>query len=117
MNTGHVLHELPFLAPVPRGHEVLVATLRRSPDSDQRASLVLDRTTGVLYCGEPLWGPLDRTPLALTDPIGVLTRFTWTVIQRDEGRVMGAMISSASTGDRNHAFTRLYLEAPAGPYR
>jgi hypothetical protein len=113
MNTGHVLHELPFIAPVPRNHEVLVATLRRSPHSDTRASLVLDRTTGILYCSDALWGPLDRSPLALTDPIGVLTRFTWTVVQTSEGRCMGAMISTSSHGDSNHAHTRLYVEGPS----
>jgi hypothetical protein len=112
------LYELPFLAPVPRDHEVLVATLRRSPDSTVLASFVLDRTATVLYCGETLWGPLDRSPTALHDPLGVLTRFTWVVERSTLGQVVGAMVSSTSAGDQNHAQTRLFVSpSSAAPYR
>jgi hypothetical protein len=114
MSSEVELHQLPFLAPVPRGHEVLVATLRRSPESDVLASLVHDRTASVLYVGDTLLGPLDRNPLAIQDPIAVLTRYTWVVVSASVGRVAGAMISSTSAGDQNHAQTRLFVE-PAAP--
>jgi len=113
MPTSHELYELPFLAPVARGHEVIAATLRRAHDSDELASLVLDRSSGLVYCSEPLLEPLGRTELPLTDPIAVLTRFTWRVVRSTTGRSLGAVVSTTSVGDQNHARTRLFIEPEA----
>jgi hypothetical protein len=63
------VHELPFLAPVPRGHDVLVATMRRAPDSS------------VLYCGESLWGPRPIVERRLQPQRPVTKLHPWGEVQ------------------------------------
>jgi len=110
--------ELPFLAPIPRGHEVLVVGLLRDPGAFEPSWLALDRTAGVLYCGENLWGPIGRSAEAATDPVAILTRWSWRVAQSATGRVRAALVGSSDVGDSNFAKTRLFLEPEgAGPYR
>ena len=99
--------ELAFLAPIPRGHEVSVSMLRREPESDVVTTLVVDRTSGIVYCGEMVWGLLEAHDLALTNPLAALTRHAWRVESTTEGCVAGAMVSTTSTG---RAQTRLVLE-------
>jgi hypothetical protein len=66
MSTHQALR-VAFLAPVPAGNEVLIATLRMSEESDVRASLVLDVSARALYCDERLCslgrGPTDTQPV------------------------------------------------------
>ncbi len=109
--------DLPFVAAVPRTHDVLVAWLKRSPDDTREAAFVLDRTAGVLYCDESLSGPLGRDPRALADPIAALTRWTWTVTRSIAGVAAGSIVVTTSNGDSNNAQTRLFVEPPATPYR
>jgi hypothetical protein len=111
------LHELPFLAPVPRGHDVLVVSLRRTPDDPSLSRFVLDQTDGVLYCDEKLWGAFGRDVLATQNPLGVLTRWSWVVEKAATGRVAGVMISTKNWGDTNHSETRLFVEPMGAPYR
>ena len=109
------LHELPFLAPIPRGHEVLVIKLTLG---DKSPSVVLDRTAANLYCTDELWGPLHQDPgLAVIDPIAVAKRWNWAVKSVTEGVCAGAMISSKSRGDSYEAKTLLLFEPPGTPYR
>ena len=108
-------HDLPFLAPIPRGHEVLVVTFTLAGKSP---TMVLDRTTSNLYCPEPLWGPLHQDPvLAVTDPIAVVTRFAWTVQSAVEGVCGGALVSTKGWGDRYEIRTLLLVEPAGTPYR
>ncbi|APR80708.1 Hypothetical protein A7982_06055 [Minicystis rosea] len=109
--------ELPFVASVPRGHEILVAWLSHSPDAKDETALVLDRTAGILYCDPSLWGPLGRDPRVLQDPIAVLTRWTWTVTRSITGIAAGAVVVTTSRGDSNDARTRLFVQGLAAPYR
>lgn len=110
--------ELPFLAPIPRGHEVLVVGLLRAPTATEPSWLVVDRTAGILYCGENLWGPLGQSAEAASDPVAVLTRWSWRVARSATGRVRAALVASSDVGDSNFARTRLFLEPEgAGPYR
>lgn len=109
--------ELPFVACVPRGHEVFVAWLKRSPDATHESALVLDRTASILYCDPSLWGPLGRDPRALLDPVAVLTRWTWVVTRSIAGISVGAMVLTTSSGDANDAQTRLFVQSSATPYR
>jgi hypothetical protein len=120
MSTNVITHELPFTAPIPRGHEVLVAVMRRAPDSLVVEHLVLDETTSTLYCTDGLRGPLGRHTLATTDPIAVLTRWTWTVERAQRGTVVGAIVSeSPRRGPEHDQSTLLFVEprADASPYR
>jgi hypothetical protein len=103
------LHELPFLAPIPRGHEVLVVTFA---SEDKTLTAVLDRTASSLYCPEALWGPLHQDPVrAVTDPVAVITRWAWTLRSAVEGVCAGAMMSTKSWGgDRHEVKTILLVE-------
>jgi hypothetical protein len=103
------VYELPFIAPIPRGHEVQVITF----NGDESPTVVLDKTTSSLYCPEALWGPLHQNPaLAVTDPIAVATRFSWTVRSVVAGVCAGAMMSTNQWGgDRHVVKTLLMVEA------
>lgn len=102
--------ELPFVAPIPSHHEVLVVWLKRSPDATGESAFVLDRTAGVLYCDTSLWGPLGRDARVLQDPLAVLTRWSWVVTRSTTGVAAGAIVVTAS-GESNAAETRLFLAA------
>lgn len=105
------------MASVPRGHEVVVAWLKRSADATRETALVLDRTAGMLYCDDALWGPLGRDPRVLDDPLAVLTRWTWTVTRSIAGIAAGAVVLTTSSGESNEARTRLFVTSPATAYR
>ncbi len=105
--------ELPFVASIPRGHEVLVAWLKSSPDATRESALVLDRTVGVLYCDPSLWGPLGRDPRAVQDPVAMLTRWSWVVTRSTTGIAAGAIVVTTNSGDSNEAQTRLFVQSPA----
>jgi hypothetical protein len=110
------VHELPLLAPIPRGHEVLVVTFAFDGTA---STLVLDRTALCLYYSEALRGPLHQDPLlAVSDPISVITRFAWTVQSAFEGVCAGAMMSTRqSGGELSELKTLLLLDAERPPYR
>jgi hypothetical protein len=102
--------ELTFLAPVPRGNDVHVVAMRRDPDSEDLVWLVLDRTAGIVYCGEQLWGPLGASAAAIaTDPVAALTRWSWTVARSVSGQVVAALVVSSDIGDSNFSKTKLLV--------
>ena len=111
-----VAHQLAFFAPIPRGHEVLLVTFNMEGKSPK---LVLDRTAANLYCPDALWGALHQDPvLAVSDPVAVLTRWSWTVQSAVAGICAGAVLSTKqSGGDRHDAKTLLLIEPAAAPYR
>lgn len=118
MSSTARIHEVHYAAPVPRGHEVLIAMLRQAPGSDQLATLVFDRTDSVTYCLDALWAPLSGE-LGWTDPIAALTRYTWQVESVVVGRVLGTTVATNTLGHSNVVRTRL-LVAPIeaqGAYR
>lgn len=109
------VHDLPFVAPIPRGHEVLLVTFTVD---NQSPTLVLDRTTSIVYCPENLWGPLHQDPvLAVSDPIAAVTRFAWTVRNTVAGTCVGALISTQNSGNKQEAKTRMLIEPATAPYR
>ena len=110
--------QFPFLAPVPRGHEVLIGMVRQAPDSDVRASFVLDRTSGLLHCSERLWGPFGADPAALVDPVAVLGRWSWVFERVLAGHSLGAIVMTQDDASRSRGQTRLFVApAVAQPYR
>jgi hypothetical protein len=112
-----VAYDLPLLAPIPRGHDGLMACLKRSGSTPTEFALVLDQTAGVLYCEEPLWGALGLDPRADTDPVGVLTGSAWTVTRSFTGAVTRCIVST-SCGAANRAKTRMFVAPPnSAPYR
>jgi hypothetical protein len=109
--------ELPFAAPIPRNHEVLVVTFLR--DAKDAHFVVLDQTNSTLYCAEELWGALQQdAALATTDPIAVVTRWAaWTVSATLKASCVGALVMTKTWGDFAQK-TRLLLETGAtAPYR
>lgn len=102
--------ELPFAASIPRGHEVLVAWLKSSPDATRESALVLDRTAGILYSDPSLWGPLGRDLRVLQDPLAMLTRWSWVVTRSATGVVVGAIVVTTNRGESNEAQTRLFVQ-------
>jgi len=104
--------QLSFLAPVPRGHQVLYARLRMGPDSGTLASFVHDLTSGVVYCDRRLAGPLGSVA-AMEDPLGVLGGFSWSLEKRVAGRVSGVVCSA----DADLTTTRLAISVEASSYR
>ena len=108
-------HHLPFHAPIPRGHDVLLVTFGLE---NKAPTVVLDRTTSTLYCGEDMWGPLQNDPaLAVTDPIALVTRWTWKVRSTIEGVCAGALISTRHVGESHDVKTILLVDAAGTPYR
>jgi hypothetical protein len=103
-------HELAFVVPIPRGHQVLVVTFTGQGKSP---TMVLDRTASTIYCPDALWGPLHQDPVtAVTDPVAVITRFAWTVKSTTEGVCAGSLVSTNSSGgDRHEVKTILLVEA------
>ena len=116
MSSATELYELSFLAPVPRDHLVLVATVHRD---GAYGTFVLDQTAGVLYSDTVIWGPLGKRASAVNDPLATLAQYEWRPVRASTGRIVGAMISTKNMGDANHAETRLFVEPlpPAAPYR
>jgi hypothetical protein len=112
------LVEIPFFAPVPKGHEVLVVTFELDGKSPM---LVHDKSAStVFYYGDDLAGPLNRMPeLAVTDPVAAITRFPWTVKSALAGLCTGALCTTHYTSARGpESTTRLFIEpASAQPYR
>lgn len=109
------VHDLPFVAPVPRGHDVLIVMFTNGSYSP---TLLFDRTASTVYCPEAITGALHQDPvLAVTDPVAVVTRFAWTVKSATEGICAGALISVNRLGDRFDAKTTLVVEPPGTPYR
>lgn len=102
--------ELPFLAAIPLGHEVVVQPLERPgffagwQDAD---SIVLDRVTGIV------WGPWMET-LTLTAQ-NFHAQHLGVNLRRKEGspailgRVVGCQVSTKGIGEHNHIATVLNL--------
>ncbi|MBX3250976.1 MAG: hypothetical protein KF901_27615 [Myxococcales bacterium] len=104
--------EFPFLAPVPRGHEVFFAILTQSAE---RASLVLDRTARLIYTLEALFTTVGTQPAIFSDPIPTLEAQGWTVERAQAGVSHGAIVLSHDR--RNRARTRLFVGPAPSAYR
>jgi hypothetical protein len=111
--------QLPFLAPIPVGNEVVVQPLERTTffgGWEESESMVLDRTTGIV------WSPW-LVPMGLTQEnfhshrLGDHRRRTPNVVPT-LGRVVACQVSSKGVGEHNHVMTGLTL-APleGGAYR
>ncbi len=118
MQTQIEAHDIAFVAPIPAGNQVLIARVRRSEGESWTPTLVLDVSSKALYRNDTLYGPLSNDVLSTTDPLAVLTRWSWKVVKVSEGRVVGCIVSTTGTGDSNTA-TRLFVETTgaAAPYR
>jgi len=103
--------ELPFLAPIPRGHDVVVVTFTLD---DRSPTLVVDRTAGTVYCPDALAGALQQDPLhAVADPISTLTRWSWTVKSTMSGVCAGALVSTRVSGNNRYELKTHLLMEPA----
>lgn len=117
--------ELPFVAAVPAGHEILAVDLTLDGGGwleTTSASAVVDTATGIVYADLGYWtvlkaaGRLPEPPAQ--NPVEALGP-GWRVAQAVRGRVRGAVVSTRDVGEQNHAATLLYLvvEGTEAPYR
>jgi hypothetical protein len=106
---------VPFQAAVPRGHGVLVVVVELG---EKNATMVLDRTTSSLYCQDELSDPLRQDPaLAVTDPISLLRRSSWTVKLAVDGVCAGTITSTKGWSQRYGMSTCILVEPTSAPYR
>ena len=107
--------DLDFAAPVPRGHEVAWARLTH-PDN-KPGEILIDTTSGIVYCEDALRG-LFLFATAATEPLRSAAQLRWQIGEQVAGRVAGATVSSVITGmARSTAIrTALFVDtAPAPP--
>jgi hypothetical protein len=112
------VYQFLFLAPVPKGHGVLVAQLRQHGGDE--AWVVLDRTASTLYCDETLWRSLlrcDDVLHAVQDPLAVFAGHNWVPMTEVSGICGGAIMATTSGGDSNFAKTYLLVEPGPAPFR
>jgi hypothetical protein len=83
----------------------------------KEVALVHDLTAGIVYCDEDLASILARAPSSTSDPVGTLTRWSWTISRTMRGVIAGAIVATSSSGDSNYARTTLFFEDTAAPYR
>jgi hypothetical protein len=102
---------IPFVAPVPRGNAVSIFAFRRTPDGVDEASVVVDRTFGLVYADSTLAGALGASPTAVDDPVAAITRFSWAVTKHVTGISSGALVAYTP------ARTVLFLVPEDSPYR
>ncbi len=101
--------EVPFVATVPAGHDVLVAQARGPSSPDASSAIVLDVTSSTLYCNDDLWAVFQST-FSPSDPVRALERAGWVIKQQYKGRVLGAVVSTTNKGESNYARTRLFVD-------
>lgn len=87
--------ELAFAAPVARGHDVAWARLAHPEQA--RGEILIDSTSGVLYCEDAIRG-LFLFPNAWAEPMRRASELGWRVEEHLTGRVEGATVSSIVTG-------------------
>ena len=110
--------DLPFAAPVPRGHDVGYATVSH-PDAGLAGELLLfDRSAGVTYCQERMHAVLAH-PQMVGDPFFGARAHGWKVEQQVLGRVLAAMVSTQPGRALPALRTTLFveLERSTQPYR
>src|SRR5262249_46404015 len=102
-------------APVARGHGVLVVEFAVAK---KNAMMVLDRTTSCLFCEDELSASLHQdAALALTDPVALVTRSSWTVKLTVEGVCTGTITSIKGDASRYATRTLILVESASAPYR
>ncbi len=115
--------KLPFLAPIPIGHDVLVQWTQRpgifSGWSDAEP-IVLDRTTGIVWGDWSVPETLDHAHFAVEQHTQELKQSR----PMTAGRVQSCQVTSSGTGKGNHLYTTLVIEVTGelpvghkGPYR
>lgn len=124
MTSDVTVIDLPYLAPVPVGHEVLVLELANAAGGFfelNEAGCVVDRQTRVMYADRSYLTSLAKntTPNAfpIDAPADVLGP-GWTVSRSFAGQVVCALVGTADGMTTTTAKTRLYLRsAPTTTYR
>ena len=112
-------HELFFVAPIPRGHDVVIVTLTDTGVYFNNLACALDETAGILYCGEDLFDTFGRQVMSVTDPGALLAKLGRPALRTTKGRVVGSIVSTKHDGDANFTRTRLFLQptTATSPYR
>lgn len=124
MTSDVTVIDLPYLAPVPAGHEVLVLELANAAGGFfefNEAGCVVDRATRVVYADRSYLTILAKNPspsaYAADAPADALGP-GWRVNRSFSGQVVSAVVGTADGVSNSAARTRLYVRsAPATTYR
>jgi len=115
--------DLPYLAPVPAGHDVAVLKIARADAGffeSGEVECVVDRATRIVYADRAYLNALAQSPVpaypadAPADALGP----GWSVQRSFMGQVVCAVLSTADATSNSAARTRLYVRsAPPTTYR
>jgi hypothetical protein len=106
-------YDFPFVVNAPAGATVLVATVRHG--EGQPSTFVHDLPAKTVYCGAALREVLAGHTTSITDPLAVLARSGWTLVESTKGIVIGAIVAQIvpafdHRGHTSHLTTQLYVE-------
>lgn len=108
--------DLPFAAPVPRGHSVVLLRIQHADDGRAGTALI-DATTGVVYCEESMFG-LFAFATAASEPARVAQGLGWEIVEQLAGRAAGATVATSRSPREASVRTCLFLDtSEAPPYR
>ncbi len=117
-------YQFPFVVNIPAGSAVLVATVRQTQGEDvDAATFVHDQSGKIVYCGPTLRDALMGHTTSTVDPLAVLARAGWSVVETVQGTLVGAIVSSSVNtydhrGRSNSFVTQIFVEVgTTGPYR
>jgi hypothetical protein len=106
---------LEFIAPIASGNEVVIFFMSRLlpgmfADTEEKTRVVLDRSSGILYCDERVIG-LRFDGSSIDDPPALFADAGWKVDEQRIGRVRCAVVSfsAAEVGGASVGRTRLFL--------
>ena len=116
-------YDFPFVVNIPAGSSVLVATVRQGQGGDsQPSTFVHDVGARIVYCGQTLRGVFAGHTTSTVDPLAVIARSGWTVVESVQGTVAGAIVSSTMhtydhRGPSSTSATQLFIDVPTAAYR
>jgi hypothetical protein len=108
--------DLPFAAPVPRGHIVVLVQIQHTEDARVGTALI-DSTSGVVYCEEE-WFGLFVHAAAAREPARLARERGWDVTEQLVGHVVGATVATSKAAREASVRTCLFIDTSStSPYR
>jgi hypothetical protein len=115
-------YDFPFVVSIPAGASVLVATVRPPGGDSQTSTFVHDLGAKIVYCGPGLRGILAGHTTSTVDPLAVIARSGWTLVDSVQGTVVGAIVGGTLNtydhrGPSTSLTTQLFVEVSQAAYR
>jgi hypothetical protein len=108
--------DLSFAALATRGHQVVWMRVHQ-PEHDMTTDVVLDATSGTVYCDEKMFGLFAHAEAA-NDPLALATSRGWELQERLEGSVTCAVVATSSADRGASIRTTLFVDTSVrSPYR